>query len=71
MHWQLQGLWHNPNFVKLRVGRKILIGETSLRQILVPNHLLGRVNASIQFLTQGSMPVSALLAGVLTTTINI
>lgn len=42
-----------------------LIAELSLRQTLVPHHLLGRVNASFQFLTLGIAPFGALLAGVI------
>ncbi|QBD76871.1 MFS transporter [Ktedonosporobacter rubrisoli] len=42
-----------------------LIAELSLRQSLIPQHLLGRANACIQQLTQGVMPLGALLAGVL------
>lgn len=41
------------------------IAELSLRQSLVPHHLLGRVNASIQMLTGGSAPVGALIAGII------
>jgi MFS family permease len=40
-----------------------LIAEVSLRQSIVPTHLLGRANASMQFLTQGVAPLGALLAG--------
>lgn len=42
-----------------------LIAEMSLRQSLVPAHMLGRTNASMQFLSQGVAPVGALLAGTL------
>src|SRR5438876_6451558 len=42
-----------------------LIAEVSLRQAIIPNALLGRVNASMQFLTQGVGPVAAILAGIL------
>jgi MFS family permease len=41
------------------------IAEVSLRQSLVPSNLLGRTNASIQFLSQGVAPLGALLAGIL------
>lgn len=41
-----------------------LINEMSLRQSVVPDHLLGRVNASIGFFEQGVAPVGALVAGV-------
>lgn len=41
------------------------INEVSLRQAIVPDHLLGRVNASAQFLVEGVGPIGALLAGLL------
>jgi len=42
----------------------------SLRQSIIPNHLLGRVNASAQFLTGGIWPLGAILAGLLSETIG-
>ena len=42
-----------------------LIAEVSLRQSIVPGNMLGRVNASMQFLSQGAAPLGALLAGIL------
>ncbi|TMD34549.1 MAG: MFS transporter [Chloroflexi bacterium] len=42
-----------------------LIAEVSLRQSLVPANVLGRTNASMQFLSQGIAPLGALLAGIL------
>jgi predicted MFS family arabinose efflux permease len=42
-----------------------LIAEVSLRQSLVPANMLGRTNASMQFLSQGVAPLGALLAGIL------
>lgn len=48
-----------------------LIAEVSLRQAIIPNALLGRVNASMQFLTQGFGPVGALLAGIVGTVIGL
>ncbi len=41
------------------------IAEVSLRQSIVPANVLGRTNASIQFLSQGVAPLGALLAGIL------
>jgi MFS family permease len=41
------------------------IADVSLRQSLVPSNLLGRTNASKQFLSQGIAPLGALLAGIL------
>jgi len=48
-----------------------LIAEISLRQAIIPNAFLGRVNASMQFLTQGVGPVAAILAGILGTIIGL
>ncbi len=42
-----------------------LIAELSLRQMLIPHHLLGRANVGILFVTQGIAPISALLAGII------
>lgn len=42
-----------------------LISEVSLRQSLVPAAMLGRINASMQFLSQGVAPIGALFAGIL------
>lgn len=41
------------------------IAEVSLRQAIIPNELLGRINASMQLVTRGALPISAILAGVL------
>jgi hypothetical protein len=43
------------------------IHEVSLRQVLTPEGLLGRVNASGGFLVQGIAPLGALMAGLLAT----
>src|SRR5947199_2701490 len=48
-----------------------LIAEVSFRQAIIPNALLGRANASIQFLTQGVGPVAAILAGILGSVIGL
>jgi MFS family permease len=47
------------------------IAEISLRQSLIPNDLSGRLHAGMQFLTQGSRPISAILAGILGTLIGL
>ncbi|MCA9889333.1 MAG: MFS transporter [Anaerolineae bacterium] len=39
------------------------INEISLQQALIPDHLLGRANATVFFLSQGIAPIGALLAG--------
>jgi MFS family permease len=43
------------------------ITQVSARQALCPEHLLGRMNASIRFFVWGVMPISALLAGAFAT----
>jgi MFS family permease len=48
-----------------------LIAELSLRQMLIPGHLLGRANSGILFLTRGVGPLGALLAGVLAERIGV
>ncbi|MFN8448961.1 MAG: MFS transporter [Anaerolineae bacterium] len=46
------------------------INALSLRQLIVPDHLLGRTNASFGFLAEGVAPVGALIAGVVATGIG-
>jgi hypothetical protein len=41
------------------------VNQTSFRQILCPNRMLGRVNATMRFLAWGTIPVGALVGGVL------
>jgi hypothetical protein len=41
------------------------VNEASLRQQMTPNHLLGRVGAGMRFIGEGSLPLGALLGGVL------
>ncbi len=43
------------------------INAISLQQIVVPNHLLGRANASVGFLAEGIAPIGAIAAGLLAT----
>ena len=43
------------------------ITQVSARQALCPEHLLGRMNASIRFFVWGVMPISALAAGAFAT----
>ncbi len=42
-----------------------LINEVSLRQSIIPDRLLGRANASVEFVSQGMAPLGALTGGVL------
>jgi MFS family permease len=47
------------------------ITQVTMRQRLTPPRLLGRMNASIRFVVWGVMPIGALVAGVLGSTIGI
>lgn len=47
------------------------INEISLRQELIPIHLLGRVNACMHILSNSVMPLGALLAGLLAEVIGV
>jgi predicted MFS family arabinose efflux permease len=47
------------------------ISEISLRQALVPDHLLGRVNACMHILSTSVTPLGALLAGLLSELIGV
>jgi MFS family permease len=42
-----------------------LVSEISLRQSIIPNALLGRINAAMRLLTRGATPLAAIVAGVL------
>ena len=41
------------------------VNARSLRQVLTPDHLLGRINATFRVLVGGAIPVGALIGGVL------
>ena len=47
------------------------INDTSLRQAVTPNHLLGRVNAAIHLVFQGALPLGALAGGAVAQAIGI
>lgn len=47
------------------------INETSLRQVITPDHLLGRVNASTHLIFQGILPVGALAGGAIAGAIGV
>ncbi len=46
------------------------INVTTLRQTLIPNHLLGRVSASLDFMGEGATPIGALVGGMVATVIG-
>jgi hypothetical protein len=41
------------------------INQVSLRQAIVPDRLQGRMNASMRFIVWGTIPIGALLGGLL------
>lgn len=41
------------------------VTQVSLRQAITPDHLLGRMNASVRFIIWGTMPIGALVGGLL------
>ncbi|MGW5054408.1 MFS transporter [Actinokineospora sp. NPDC004072] len=41
------------------------VAQVSFRQMICPDHLLGRMNASVRFLVWGAIPVGGLLGGTL------
>ncbi|MDP9850295.1 hypothetical protein [Streptosporangium lutulentum] len=41
------------------------VTQVSFRQRLTPEHLLGRMNATMRFLVWGTTPIGALIGGVL------
>ena len=47
------------------------VNETTLRQSVAPAHLLGRVNAAMQFASRGMLPIGALIGGFLGSSIGI
>ena len=53
------------------MGAIFFINQTSLRQVITPEHLLGRMNASYRFLTMGTIPLGSLLGGGLGTMIGV
>jgi predicted MFS family arabinose efflux permease len=46
------------------------ISERSLRQAITPNHLLGRVNASMHLLFHGVLPLGAFAGGAIAQTVG-
>jgi len=49
----------------------IIVVQVSLQQLLCPDHLLGRMNATINFLYWGAAPVGSLLGGVVAESIGL
>ena len=47
------------------------VGELSLRQIITPDRLLGRVNAAMQMLSRGLLPLGALCGGLLAEVVGV
>ncbi|EHR62470.1 MFS transporter [Saccharomonospora cyanea] len=47
------------------------VAQVSYRQTLCPDHLLGRMNASVRFVVWGVLPIGGLLGGVLGETLGV
>lgn len=47
------------------------VASVSFRQALCPDHLLGRMNASVRFLMWGALPLGGLTGGVLATALGV
>ena len=47
------------------------INQVSLRQIITPNHLQGRMNATMRTLIWGTIPLGAFLGGILATAVGV
>jgi MFS family permease len=58
-------------FVSQMMGAVFYINQTSLLQIVTPDNLRGRINASYRFLTMGALPLGSLLGGALGATIGL
>jgi MFS family permease len=52
-------------FISGGCGTIYNINQVSLRQAITPDHLLGRMNATMRFIVWGTLPVGALIGGVL------
>jgi predicted MFS family arabinose efflux permease len=58
----------------LAIGIGVVSGnviKSSWRQVYCPRHLLGRVIVSMQFLNYGAIPLGALLAGIVGSTLGL
>jgi MFS family permease len=47
------------------------INQVSLRQAITPDHLLGRMNATMRFIVWGTLPIGALIGGALGSTLGL
>ncbi|HEY3722712.1 MAG TPA: hypothetical protein VGN59_05030 [Acidimicrobiia bacterium] len=73
----MPGLWADPIAVGVSLARFGALGvgwsvvTVSLRQAIVPDELLGRVNGAYRLVGLGTMPIGALLGGVLARTFGL
>jgi predicted MFS family arabinose efflux permease len=58
-------------FFALAGGVVYNIGQVSYRQAITPDHLLGRMNATMRFMVWGTLPIGSLIGGALGTTIGL
>lgn len=69
-NWSL-GLLAVGSIVFWAAGVIYNITQVSFRQGLCPPHMLGRMNATMRFMVWGTMPIGALLGGVLGSTVGV
>jgi MFS family permease len=68
---------HNPLAIGIILALSSTVGGAfnvvfgSIRQRIVPNHLLGRVMASFRLISWGSLPLGALLGGIVAQTFGV
>jgi MFS family permease len=58
-------------FIAGGTGTIYNINQVSLRQAITPDHLLGRMNATMRFIVWGTLPIGALIGGALGGTIGL
>lgn len=63
--WAATAVFAASYFVVSLSAALYSVNQLSLRQQIAPDHLLGRVNATMRFVTLGPTPLGALLGGLL------
>lgn len=47
------------------------VGQSTYRQTVTPDHMLGRINASVRFVTWATLPLGGLLGGIVAQQIGV
>jgi predicted MFS family arabinose efflux permease len=58
-------------FFSSLIGASYNITQVSLRQAITPDRIQGRMNATMRTIVQGTIPLGALVGGILGTTIGV